>query len=276
MDKNSKLSYILAIVIPAVGLLWSMISDIFTIAKSTLYYQVLYRIMADLLISWSLIILLIIFLIYLFLEGLQFTENKYLIDLSKNSNKFYTLGFELSFVVIPIALFLLIIFYLNNVYFTYLLIGLITIYLFTNVRRLSENLIKYYKLLFMGAILFILTFLPFFGIFQLVTTDVSINFDRTYYRADDYVIITIDQSGISYPQINEISINKNVVSKENQTELFTSDKGIKKIIIHKVDHPDFGKSNYNNNEVDVNYSIDFLFWRGLVNNNKFASFIVVK
>lgn len=281
MTKNFvefRLSYILSIVIPSAGLLWYIISDIFSMGKSTLYSQILNRIMAEIFISWALIILLMIFLIYVFLEGLQFTDNNYLIKLSKYSNKFYTLGFELSFVIVPTAFIFFIFIYINNEYnlsFLHIILyfSIVLMIIYFLIRKISSgNIKKYYELI--NILVFIsLTFHILFGVFQLSTADVNINFDKTYYRADDHVVITIHRSGITYPHINEISINKNVI---NPITLFTSDEGQKEIIIYNIDTPYFGDSNYKIVEVDVDYSIDFLYWRGLVNRNKFASFIIVK
>lgn len=83
----------------------------------------------------------------------------------------------------------------------------------------------------------------------------------------------MDQSGITYPNINEIKINGRPV-KSNY--LYTSDEGTKQVIIYNIS--DVKESlvftdNYNIMMLDVNYSVPFL-WDN-INSNKFASFIVI-
>jgi|GEM_PF-7060531 len=268
-----KIPYIMSIFAAILGLEWYLISDVFSLGKSTLYIQILDRILIELLIFWALLLILIIFLLYLFLEGLRFTDDDSLQDLSKNANKFYTLGFKLGLIIIPFAVFLITYYLFDNILFRIFLIIIILLFFYKFILPLKETYDDIFNLLiFIG--IYILTFILIFGMFQLTTSDVNINFNKDYYQTSDYVIITLSKSGISSPHIKEIKINGNNATSEN---LFTSDEGTKEVVIYNID--DFQESlvfrnNYNIVEVDVFYSIEFLFWN--INYSKFASFIVVK
>lgn len=268
-----RLPYIISIFTAIVGLEWYIIFDIFSLGKSTLYSQIQNRIMIEILIFCALFLILIIFLLYLFLEGLQFTDNNYLKKLSENANKFYTLGFELGLIIIPIAIFFIIDYLFNNIIITITLVVIFLLYFYKFILPLSGT---YDKLI--NSILFICIYLTtvilIFGMFQLTTSDINIDFDKDYYQTNDFVIITISQSGISYPHIKEIKINGNDVTAEN---LFTSDEGTKEVVIFNltdIQESLVFRNNYNIVEVDVYYSVRVIFWD--INYSKFASFIVIK
>ena len=275
MNKDSvdlRLSYILSICIPIVGLILYIISDIFSMTKSTLYSQIIYQIIIDLVIFWALVIVLIIFIAYLFLQGLQLTDNDYLRSLSKNSNKFYTIGFELSLIVIPLAIFFILYTIFNNLFIRIILFLIVIFYFYRFVLPLREPFYKLHPLLIF-IVIYVLTLYLIFGAFQLATSDINIEFDKQYYLHSDYVIITIEQSGISYPHINKIEINGRVVKSEN---LCTSDEGTKQVVIYNINDIQeslFFRDNYNIVHVDVNYSTPFL-WKS-INHDKFADFIVI-
>ncbi|MCZ7398669.1 MAG: hypothetical protein O8C62_03145 [Candidatus Methanoperedens sp.] len=270
--EDLKLSYILSIFIMVAGLFWYIVSDIFSKAKLTLYPQIQFLILIDLIIFTILIIILLSFLSYLFLEGLRFTDNDYLKSLSeKYSNRFYTAGFEASLVFIPLAI-LAIISYRNNLILTTLFAVIVLIYFY----KFVFPWIKYPEIskLFISMVLYIILFLLIVSLFQSNTSDIRINFDKQYYHSDDYVVITIDQSGITYPNINDIKINGRSVKSEN---LFTSDEGIKKIAIYNIDKVKESlvfKDNYNITIVEVDYSIPY-FLTYSISTSKFSSFIVL-
>lgn len=264
-----KIPYIISIFAAILGLEWYLILDIFSLGKSTLYIQILDRIVIELLIFWALLLILIIFLLYLFLEGLRFTDNDYLQKLSTNANKIYTLGFELGLIIIPFAVFLITYYLFDNIIYRIFLIITILLFFYKFILPLKMTYDKIYVIA-----IYLITFILIFGMFQLATSDVNINFNKDYYQTSDYVIITLSKSGISSPDIKEIKINGNSVTSEY---LFTSNEGTKEVVIYNIDDIQESlvfRNNYNIVQVDIFYSIQFLFWN--IDYSKFASFIVLE
>ena len=270
--ENSRISYILSVFVIITGLLWYIISDIFTLSKLTLYPHILNQIVIDLIIFWALTIILIIFSICLFLDGLRFTDNDYLKKLSNKSNQLYTFAFEISLWNIPIAISMIVIkFFNDNKIINYLFVIIYILYLVKYVSPIYTNLEKI-KNLAGFMVIFAITFILIFGAFQLITADIKINFDKQYYYPDDYVIITIDKAGITHPNIYEIKIDGNIVDSENFS---SSEEGTKEIVIYKINKTDLGGSNNKILNVNVNYSIN-LSYNWVINRNEFADFIIVK
>lgn len=273
MNEDSRISYILAIFLATISLLWYIISDIFLKINSSLYIETQHWIIAELFISWALFFLLLIFSLYLFFIGLYFTDNSYLRVLSKNPNKIFTLGFEFSFIIIPMAIIL--IFSFTNLIIFFILFLIYSVSFITILQKIISNSPNK-KNLFILLMLISLSFFPFIGVFQFATADINIRFDKNYYYINDYAIITIDKSGITYPYVSEITINNQIVNRENIRDFFTSDEGTKEVVIFNIsDRQKYlvFSNNYNIMEVNVNYSIPFL-WKNF-NRNKFANFIII-
>lgn len=268
--ENSRVSYILSVFVIIAGLLWYIISDIFTLSKSTLNPQITDRIVIDLIIFWALTTILIMFSICLFLDGLHFTDNNYLKKLSNKSNQLYTFAFEISLLNIPVAIYMIFYNFFGNNNIKYIFVVIFVLYIVKYVSHIYPKF-ENTKNITIYLIMFIITFVLIFGAFQLTTADIKINFDKQYYYPNDYVIITIDQTGITYPSINEIKIDGNVVDSEN---FYTSEEGIKEIVIYKINNIDLGDSNNRIIGVNVNYSTKLFYW--LINKNEFADFIIVK
>ncbi len=280
-NKELKLNYTISIIISLIGLVAYIIFDFFSTVRTTLWSEIAYKAIAELYLSWSLSIIIFFFLAYIFLEGLQFTDNTFLQKLSKNSNTFYNLGVELTFIIIPLIIFLIlqsmILLFDLHIYLLVILYIIAVVYIGWAVKKLYGGYGKKFNLMVIRLILIGISVLGFFGFMQLITAEVNINFDQNYYRTNDYVIITIDRSGITPPEI--INVDPKTVflklSNKNETELITSNQGRKKIIIYKIDNSlDFGNFNYQKGEVVVNYSVNVLEWK--IPGTKTANFIILK
>lgn len=275
MNEESRLSYILAILIAAISLQLIIISDVFSRSRISLYEENLYLIITELFISWALIILIIIFLLYLFLEGLHFTDNNFLRILSENPDRIYSLGFEFMFYLIPfvIVMILGVLDYYILLFIFSLFIILYFKFIMIKIYKHSHNVKNH---LFLIIIIFT-TFLPYLGIFQIITSDININFDKDYYCINDYAIIKIDKIGITLPVIKEFEVTSHFIDPDLIYPDFysPSNENEKMIVIINISNMSMNFKDTDSKIITVkaNYSKEFLWLK--INKNKYANFIVL-